>query len=164
VVSSSWSFYLPGPELILQQTQTAPVPYSVVSSLDAELCKCTSLDLLELTASPRFSTRDPSPFSTYPGPASGHFSAPSSRKSSSLCIGDQSDDQVIHRLGIRLQVAQTRLLLNRPSFARALKDRPEDPSRSKVGASFFALYESALEIVQLVKQLVIYHPSLIARW
>jgi len=27
-----------------------------------------------------------------------------------------------------------------------------------------ALYESAQEIVQLVKQLVIYHPSLIARW
>jgi hypothetical protein len=71
---------------------------------------------------------------------------------------------VIHRLGIRLQVAQTRLLLNRPSFARSLKDRPEDPSRSKVGASFLALYESAQEIVQLVKQLVIYHPSLIARW
>ena len=71
---------------------------------------------------------------------------------------------MIHRLGIRLQVAQTRLLLNRPSFARSLKDRPEDPSRSKVGASFLALYESAQEIVQLVKQLVIYHPSLIARW
>ena len=61
-------------------------------------------------------------------------------------------------------MAQTRLLLNRPSFARSLKDRPEDPSRSKVGASFLALYESAQEIVQLVKQLVIYHPSLIARW
>ncbi|KAK4683662.1 hypothetical protein P7C73_g6572, partial [Tremellales sp. Uapishka_1] len=71
---------------------------------------------------------------------------------------------VIHRLGIRLLVAQTRLLLNRPSFARALKDNPSDPSHSKFGASFVALYESAQEIVQLVKQLVIYHPSLVARW
>nr|XP_019004911.1 transcriptional regulatory protein [Kwoniella mangroviensis CBS 8507]OCF68372.1 transcriptional regulatory protein [Kwoniella mangroviensis CBS 8507] len=71
---------------------------------------------------------------------------------------------VIHRLGIRLQVAQMRLLLNRPLFARALKDNPEDPSRSKLGPSFIALFESAQEIVQLVKTLVIYHPSLVARW
>ena len=78
---------------------------------------------------------------------------------------DQSTNiQVIHRLNIRLLVAQTRLLLNRPFFSRALKDKPEDPSSSKFGASFVALYESAQEIVQLVKQLVIYHPSLIARW
>lgn len=72
--------------------------------------------------------------------------------------------QIIHRLSIRLLVAQTRLLLNRPSFARALKDNPEDPSQSKCGGNFVALYESAQEIVQLLKQLVIYHPSLIARW
>ncbi|WRT64573.1 uncharacterized protein IL334_001505 [Kwoniella shivajii] len=71
---------------------------------------------------------------------------------------------VIHRLGIRLQVAQMRLLLNRPLFARALKDNPEDPSRWKLGPSFIALFESAQEIVQLVKTLVIYHPSLVARW
>lgn len=67
-------------------------------------------------------------------------------------------------MGIRLLVAQTRLLLNRPSFTRTLQDKPEDPSRSKFGGSFVALYESAQEIVQLVKQLVIYHPSLVARW
>ncbi|WVF69574.1 hypothetical protein IAT40_004352 [Kwoniella sp. CBS 6097] len=71
---------------------------------------------------------------------------------------------VIHRLGIRLQVAQMRLLLNRPLFARALKDNSDDPSRSKLGPSFVALFESAQEIVQLVKTLVIYHPSLVARW
>ncbi|WVR09794.1 hypothetical protein IAU60_006870 [Kwoniella sp. DSM 27419] len=71
---------------------------------------------------------------------------------------------VIHRLGIRLQVAQMRLLLNRPLFARALKGCPDDPSRSKLGPSFIALFESAHEIVQLVKTLVIYHPSLVARW
>ncbi|WVQ98275.1 hypothetical protein IAU59_005398 [Kwoniella sp. CBS 9459] len=71
---------------------------------------------------------------------------------------------VIHRLGIRLQVAQMRLLLNRPLFARALKDNADDPSRSKLGPSFVALFESAQEIVQLVKTLVIYHPSLVARW
>lgn len=71
---------------------------------------------------------------------------------------------MIHRLGIRLLIAQTRLLLNRPSFTRALKDNADDPSQSKFGASFIALFESAQEIVQLVKQLVIYHPSLIARW
>lgn len=72
--------------------------------------------------------------------------------------------QVIHRLGIRLLVAQCRLLLNRPAFARALKDNPEDPSGGKFGDSFVALYESAQDIVQIVKMLVIYHPSLIARF
>lgn len=73
--------------------------------------------------------------------------------------------QIIHRFIIRLLIAQTRLLLNRPTFSKALKDSPEDPSVSKPGGtSFVALYESAQEIVQLVKQLVVYHPSLIARW
>ncbi|ODN79453.1 hypothetical protein L202_03431 [Cryptococcus amylolentus CBS 6039] len=72
---------------------------------------------------------------------------------------------VIQRFGIRLQIAQTRLLLNRPLFARALQDSPTDPSHSaKLGESFVALFESAQEIVLLVKYLVIYHPSLIARW
>nr|XP_019008279.1 transcriptional regulatory protein [Kwoniella pini CBS 10737]OCF47060.1 transcriptional regulatory protein [Kwoniella pini CBS 10737] len=71
---------------------------------------------------------------------------------------------VIHRLGIRLQIAQMRLLLNRPLFAKALQENPDDPSRSKLGQSFVALFESAQEIVQLVKILVIYHPSLVARW
>nr|XP_018265258.1 transcriptional regulatory protein [Kwoniella dejecticola CBS 10117]OBR87416.1 transcriptional regulatory protein [Kwoniella dejecticola CBS 10117] len=71
---------------------------------------------------------------------------------------------VIHRLGIRLQLAQMRLLLNRPLFAKALKENPDDPSRAKLGQTFVALFESAQEIVQLVKILVIYHPSLVARW
>ncbi|WVQ71091.1 hypothetical protein IAR50_000616 [Cryptococcus sp. DSM 104548] len=72
---------------------------------------------------------------------------------------------VIHRFAIRLQIAQTRLLLNRPLFARALKASPEDPARdAKLGESFLALFDSALEIVQLVKALVVYHPRLIARW
>ncbi|KAK8847607.1 hypothetical protein IAR55_005466 [Kwoniella newhampshirensis] len=71
---------------------------------------------------------------------------------------------VIHRFGIRLQVAQMRLLLNRPLFARALKEHTGDPSQGKFGSSFIALFESAQEIVQLVKSLVIYHPSLVARW
>lgn len=71
---------------------------------------------------------------------------------------------VIHRFGIRLQIAQMRLLLNRPLFAGALKDAPGDPSRSKFGSSFVALFESAQEIIHLVKALVIYHPSLVARW
>lgn len=61
-------------------------------------------------------------------------------------------------------VAQTRLLLNRPFFARALKDRPDNPARSKYGDSFVALYEGAEDVVNIVKQLVISHPSLIARW
>ncbi|ODO07401.1 hypothetical protein L198_00980 [Cryptococcus wingfieldii CBS 7118] len=72
---------------------------------------------------------------------------------------------VIHRFAIRLQIAQTRLLLNRPLFARALKESPQDPARNaKLGESFLALFDSALEIVQLVKALVIYNPRLIARW
>lgn len=72
--------------------------------------------------------------------------------------------QVIDRLGIRLLVAQTRLLLNRPFLTRALRENPNDPSFSKTGTTFVALYGSAQVIVQLVKQLVIYHPSLIVRW
>jgi hypothetical protein len=71
---------------------------------------------------------------------------------------------VIQRFSIRLLVAETSLLLNRPLFARALKEHPEDPSLSKFAPNFVALYESSEELVHLVKQLVVFHPSLIARW
>lgn len=71
---------------------------------------------------------------------------------------------VIHRLSIRFLVAQTRLLLNRHWFTIALKDAPEDPGQSPFGDAFVAVFESASEIVQTIRQLVRYHPSLIARW
>lgn len=71
---------------------------------------------------------------------------------------------VIHRLSIRFLVAQTRLLLNRHWFASALKDAPEDPGHSPFGDAFVAVFESAGELVQIIRQLVRYHPSLIARW
>lgn len=71
---------------------------------------------------------------------------------------------MIHRLSIRLLIAQTRLLLNRAAFTQALTDNSSDPSYGRFGDSFVALFESAQDIVHLVKQLVIYHPSLIARW
>ncbi|KAL1413451.1 hypothetical protein Q8F55_001218 [Vanrija albida] len=120
------------------QTQTTPVSYSSVCKLDAELVEF----------------RKSLPESLLP----------------SVSIVDLPLDRmlpshlVLHRLGIRLMVAQTRLLLNRPFFARALKDRPDNPARSKYGESFVALYEGAEDVVNIVKQLVIYHPSLIARW
>jgi hypothetical protein len=72
--------------------------------------------------------------------------------------------QVIHRLGIRLLIAQSRLLLSRPFFRKALNENPGDPEFCKHGSSFVALYESATEIIFIVKQLVMYHPSLVARW
>jgi len=56
------------------------------------------------------------------------------------------------------------MLLNRPLFAQALGENPRDPSFCRYGDSFVGAYESAQDIVQIVKQLVIYHPSLIARW
>lgn len=71
---------------------------------------------------------------------------------------------VIHRLTLRLMIAQCRLLLSRPFFARALAENPDDPSFSKHGASFTALYQAAQEIVQVVQRLVVYHPSLVSRW
>ncbi|WVN87270.1 uncharacterized protein L203_102447 [Cryptococcus depauperatus CBS 7841] len=120
------------------QTQVTPVSFSVVSQLDSDIreYKKNLADLLLPKVPIQELPIDPS---VHP-----HL--------------------VIHRLGIRLQIAQMRLLLNRPLFARALKDSPDDPSRSKLGLSFVALFESAQEIVQLVKALVIYHPSLVARW
>lgn len=70
---------------------------------------------------------------------------------------------VLQRFGIRLLVAQTRLYLNKPAFSRALSVDPVAPDQSSFGGSFFALYHSAQEIIHLVKQLVLYRPSLIAR-
>jgi hypothetical protein len=75
-----------------------------------------------------------------------------------------SPQLVYHRLTIRLLLAQCRLLLNRPFFARALSENGEDPSFCKHGEPFCALFEAALEIVQVVQQMVVYHPSLVARW
>ncbi|OCF33828.1 transcriptional regulatory protein [Kwoniella heveanensis BCC8398] len=120
------------------QTQTSAVSYTSVMQLDTELREFKK-NLPELLM-----------------PTTAIQDLPLDR--------DIEPQLVIHRLGIRLQVAQMRLLLNRPLFARALKDNPDDPSRSKLGPSFIALFESAQEIVQLVKTLVIYHPSLVARW
>jgi hypothetical protein len=50
------------------------------------------------------------------------------------------------------------------SMARGGLGRRGGRNRLMMCISFLALYESAQEIVQLVKQLVIYHPSLVARW
>jgi hypothetical protein len=41
---------------------------------------------------------------------------------------------------------------------------PLAPHKSPFGQSFLTLLQSAEEIVNLVKQLVFYHPGLIARW
>ncbi|KAL1412387.1 hypothetical protein Q8F55_000132 [Vanrija albida] len=77
---------------------------------------------------------------------------------------DQHPHLVLQRLGIRLLIAETRLHLNRGAFVQALKTSPLAPSQSAFSGSFVALYESAQEIVQVVKQLVLYSPALAERW
>lgn len=77
---------------------------------------------------------------------------------------DQHPHLVLQRLGIRLLIAETRLHLNRAAFVQALKTNPLAPSQSPFSGSFVALYESAQEIVQVVKQLVLYSPALAERW
>lgn len=75
-----------------------------------------------------------------------------------------ADQQVLQRFGIRLLVSQCRLHLNRLPFSRSLSLAPLAPHTSPFGQSFLTLLQSAEEIVNLVKQLVFYHPGLIARW
>lgn len=77
---------------------------------------------------------------------------------------NSSPQFVIHRFGIRLLVAQTRLLLNRHWIMRAIALNPRNPRDTIFAEAFIATYESAQEVVQVVKQLVLYHPALIARW
>lgn len=71
---------------------------------------------------------------------------------------------IFHRLTIRLLLASNRLLLSRPFFSKALAENPEDPSFCDHGESFEALFEAAQEIMQVVQHLMVYHPSLVARW
>jgi len=71
---------------------------------------------------------------------------------------------VLQRFGIRLFIAEARLHLNRAAFVQALKASPAAPSHGTFAAAFVALYESAQEIVQVVKQLVLYSPALAERW
>jgi hypothetical protein len=71
---------------------------------------------------------------------------------------------VLQRFGIRLFIAETRMHLNRAAFVQALKASPTAPSHGTFAAAFMALYESAQEIVQVVKQLVLYSPALAERW
>lgn len=75
-----------------------------------------------------------------------------------------SPQTVIHRLSIRFLISQTRLLLNRHWFMRALKENPSDPSENRFSGAFHACYESCTDIVNIIKHLVLYHPSLTARW
>lgn len=71
---------------------------------------------------------------------------------------------VIHRYTIRVLIAQARLALHRPGFAKALRGMGSDPSLETTGDGFVATYESAHVIVQCVQSLVIFHPSLVSRW
>ncbi|BEI81882.1 hypothetical protein CcaverHIS002_0210420 [Cutaneotrichosporon cavernicola] len=120
------------------QTNAKPTPYSTVQAVDKEIT--TFRDNLPETMLPKTQISD----------------LPMDRL--------LSPQIVIHRLSIRFLVAQTRLLLNRHWFTIALKDTPEDPGQSPFGDAFVAAFESASEIVQTIRQLVRYHPSLIARW
>ncbi|CAK9785666.1 hypothetical protein CC85DRAFT_288374 [Cutaneotrichosporon oleaginosum] len=120
------------------QTNAKPTPYSTVQAVDKEIT--TFRENLPDTMLPKTQISD----------------LPMDRM--------LSPQIVIHRLSIRFLVAQTRLLLNRHWFTIALKDSPEDPGQSPFGDAFIAVFESASEIVQTIRQLVRYHPSLIARW
>ncbi|ORX34053.1 fungal-specific transcription factor domain-domain-containing protein [Kockovaella imperatae] len=71
---------------------------------------------------------------------------------------------VLQRLTIRLLVAHVRVLLNRSAFAQALRNNPDDPSTGRSGKSFVSLFENALEIINSLNALIIYHPSLVTRW
>ncbi|KAI9636195.1 fungal-specific transcription factor domain-containing protein, partial [Dioszegia hungarica] len=120
------------------QTQLAAVPHTLIKALDAEL--------VEFKKSIPDSLLPSTPIPSLP-------------MDSTI-----SPQLVYHRLTIRLLLAQCRLLLNRPFFARALSENHEDPSFCKHGEPFCALFGAALEIVQVVQQMVVYHPSLVARW
>ncbi|ORY28500.1 fungal-specific transcription factor domain-domain-containing protein [Naematelia encephala] len=125
-------------KMIDLQTQTSPVSYNAVVQVDSELEKF----------------KKALPEALLPN----------------VAVLDLPLDRMLHphlvlqRFGIRLLVAQTRLHVNRPAFASALRSNPRAPSQSKYSRSFMALYESAQEIIHVVKQLVLYHPSLVARW
>ena len=46
-----------------------------------------------------------------------------------------------------------------------IPQNPSDPSRidQRFHRSFMAVFESAVELISIVKQMVIFHPSLVAR-
>lgn len=117
--------------------------------LDEELVQCESSSLTLLT-----SVRSNLPAELLPG-----------KQISELPIDRTVNPQtVIHRLSIRFLVSQTRLLLNRHWFTCALKENPADPSENRFHAAFHACYQGCTDIVNIIKQLVLYHPALTARW
>lgn len=65
----------------------------------------------------------------------------------------------------RQSVLETRIYLHRASFIRAIQQNPSDPSRidQRFHQSFTAVFESAGELISIVKQMVVFHPSLVAR-
>lgn len=145
------------------QTRVSPVAYSLVTQVDAELLECQSIASNPgrnvSLSSAEVQTDNRAVRSNIPEPLSPGTPIHELPFDTSI-----PPHQVIHRLGIRLLVAQSRLLLSRPFFRKALNENPSDPGYCKHGSSFDALYESAQEIVYIVRQLVMYHPSLIARW
>lgn len=79
---------------------------------------------------------------------------------------DLHPHMVLHRYSIRLLVMETRIYLHRAYFVRALHENPTDPSKSsgRFHKSFISIFESAVELVSIVHEMVVYHPSLVARW
>lgn len=118
------------------QVQPTPVPYATVLEIDAEL--------QEFRKSLPESLMCSIAITDLPMNAHHHL--------------------VLQRLGIRLFISEARLHLNRGAFVQALKENSTAPSRGTFGESFIALYESAQEIVQVVKALVLFSPALAERW
>lgn len=114
-------------------------------------------------------------------------------KASALQLDVNTHPHVImHRFSIRLLVCETRIYLHRLYFAKALQEvsacescpfqdiceqrlthilslfaqNAIDPSAldSRFGKSFIAVFESAVELISVVRQCVIYHPALASRW
>jgi hypothetical protein len=146
------------------QVQPTPVPYSAVVDLDLELQEC------EWRSEAMCSTIAIIVFRYC---LLTHNAVRKSLPESLMCsvaIQDLPLDTSLHphlvlqRFGIRLFIAEARLHLNRAAFVQALKASPAAPSHGTFAAAFVALYESAQEIVQVVKQLVLYSPALAERW
>lgn len=92
---------------------------------------------------------------------------------------------VLQRLSLRMIIMETRIYLHRVYFMKALLEvstchwpfggrqlilwstyqNPRDPSQSsgRFHQSFITVFESTVELISIVRQLIIYHPSLTAR-
>lgn len=101
----------------MQQTRIGPGPYSVVLQLDSDLLLCEE--------------QVDEPTDVIVQQQLSESLLPTSNVNAQPMERLLHPHLVIQRLVIRLMIDVCRLYLHRPSFARALSERPEDPSVSK---------------------------------